>query len=259
MNAKAKQTMVPKPRGRASIPTSNYSKSFLAKAWEARNELSDSERRGFAQFLYVTLCGHIESKLAAQIKHRLLLINLAIRWDSLPPMRWINHGVEEECSVAPLVQSIQQIFGRLEEEAETAPLQRLIEIFGRIFPEGLRDVLGADLFEDLDAVAKIRNVFAHGRDLVMEFEGTDEAPMKGTLDRNALKKPAVRLYTAGIIKSFEIDGLNYCDFHAHFYSDEAMMYFYRAIESIETKLESFSPFPPEKALHGGGKLPSLSL
>lgn len=50
-------------RSKAFISTSLFSKSFLAKAWEARNELLDYEKRGFAQFVYLTICGHIESVL----------------------------------------------------------------------------------------------------------------------------------------------------------------------------------------------------
>lgn len=245
------------PRGRAFISTSTFSKSFLAKAWEARRELLDYEKRGFAQFFYLTLCGHIESELAFTIVRRLHFISRIVRWDALPPMKYKNQDVEQECPLDPLIQSIQQIAQRLEADVESAPLSKLIELFGRVFPESLRDILGSELFEDMNSLAVLRNIFAHGRNLTMDFEGEDWSSFKGTLDGNALKKPAERLYHAGIITSFDINGENYNDFHASFYSDDAMLYFYKAVQSIEARLESFSPFPPEQRWSVQAKLPPL--
>ena len=243
--------------GRASISTSTFSKSFLAKAWDARKELLDYEKRGFAQFFYLTLCSHIESELAFTITRRLHFISRIVRWEDIPLMKWKNQEIEQECPLDPIIQSLKQITRRLEADVESAPLSKLIELFGRVFPESLRVILGPELFDDMDSLATLRNIFAHGRNLTMEFEGEDWSSLKGTLDGNALKKPAERLYRAGVIKGFDINGANYNDFHASFYCDDAMLYFYKAAQSIETQLESFTPFPPERSWVVQTKLPPL--
>lgn len=246
-----------KSLGRISISTSRFNKSFLAKAWEARKDLLDYERRGFAQFFYLTLCSHIESELAHTITRRLRFITRIVRWDALPPMKWQNGDTEGVCSLDPIVQSVQHIAKRLEADVETAPLARLVDLFARVFPESLRDVLGPDLYGDMESLSVLRNLFAHGRNLTMELEGEDHSTSKGTLDGNPLKKPAATLRRAGIIKDFDITGNNYNDFHSHFYADDAMLYFYKAAQSIETQLESFTPFPPEGHWITHDKLPSL--
>ena len=243
---------------RTSISTSKFSKSYLAKAWDSRNELLDYERRGFAQFFYLTLCGHIESELARIITRRLYFIRKMIPWESLPPMK-LAEGEDEECEHAfdPLVQSIQHMARHLESEVESAPLMRLIDFFGRVFTEKLREVVGSEQYEDMIALAALRNIFAHGRDLTMDFEGEDWSTIRGTLEGNPLKFPAARLHRAGIIKELDIDKTNYHAFQAHFYSDEAMLYFYGAAQRIENMIDAFAPFLPERSISTISKLPRL--
>lgn len=235
---------------RISTSTSTFSKSFLVKAWEARNELMDYERRGFAQFFYLTLCGHIESELSLVITLRLQLINRAFRGNTLPPMKWKIDEIEHEFPLDPLIQSISKITARLEAEVKSAPLNKLMdELFGRVFPEKLSKVVGTELFGDLQSLAKLRNLSAHGRDLTMEFEVDDFSDFKGTLDNNVLKQPAERLHHAGVINDFDINGNNYDDFLSIFYSDAAMRYFYNAAQGVEIKLRSLGMFPPEQSWH----------
>jgi hypothetical protein len=234
---------------RISTSTSTFNKSFLAKAWEARNELMDYERRGFAQFFYLTLCSHIESELALVITLRLQLINRAFRGNTPPPMKWKIDEIEHEFPLASLIQSISQITARLEAEVKSAALYKLIEHFGTVFPENINKVVGTELFGDLQSLAKLRNLSAHGRNLTMEFEVDDFSAFKGTLDGNDLKQPAERLHHAGVIMDFDIDGNNYDDFLSIFYSDEAMRYFYKAAQGVEIKLRSLGMFPPEQSWH----------
>ncbi|MBU1426288.1 MAG: hypothetical protein KKH12_13995 [Gammaproteobacteria bacterium] len=243
---------------RTSSPTISNSKSFLAKAWEARKELLDKEKRGFAQFFYLTLCGHIESELSKVICLRLFFIRRGVNWEDAPPVIHSDNGTDQECSNGPLAASIRQMAEKLEAEVESAPLLRLIDIFSRVFPENLQDILGSELSKDMLALGAIRNVFAHGRNLIMDFEdGEDLNSFKGTLDRNPLQKPAERLKLAGIIENLDINLRNIHDFHSKFYGDEAMLYFYRAAQSIETKLGSFSTYLPEQNMSGLSTLPPL--
>lgn len=131
-----------------------------------------------------------------------------------------------------------------------------MEIFAWVFPEKLRDVIGSELHEDMIALSDLRNIFAHGRQIFMDFYGEGFLDLLGSLDGNPLKKPANRLFKVGIIKSLEITGQNHNDFYAVFYSDDAMLYFYRAVNSIEEKLEANSTFLPERYLKDP-RLPSL--
>jgi hypothetical protein len=254
----AKKTGTNKTRShaRSSISSSVFSKSYLAKAWEARSELLDYERRGFAQFFYLTICGHIESQLASVISGRLTSIYRTINWDDLPPFQLGIDGVDHKCSLEPVTRSLRQIARHVEGIVDDAPLGKLMEIFAWVFPEKLRDLIGSELHEDMIALADLRNIFAHGRQIFMDFYGEDFSELRGSLDGNPLKTPANRLLKVGIIKNLEITGQNHNDFYAVFYGDDAMLHFYRAANSIEEKLEANSTFLPERYFKHS-KLPSL--
>ncbi|MBD2086540.1 hypothetical protein H6F52_16405 [Coleofasciculus sp. FACHB-542] len=231
---------------RVKISTSIFSKAYLAVAWKSRNELTDYERRGFAQFFYLTICGHIESLLSSIIKVRINSIRYMVRWEAVPPMQFNDGGQIHHCELKPVIDSVLQIVSLVAKDTENAPLNKLFELYSKVFSQSLKEITGKDLYEDLDALASLRNLFAHGRDLFIEFDGP--FPDKATLDNNPLQKPAQRLFKAGIIKDFNITGRNYDKFQALFYSDEVLLYFYRSVQKIEDVLIKSIGFMPEKSM-----------
>lgn len=243
-------------RSRIWVSSSIYGKAFLAKAWDARGELLEYERRGFAQFFYLTLCGHFESVLMNRIKARLRFVHTS-PWQLVGSIKWTIEATEHICSLEPVVASVRHMASRLTEEVENAPLTKLTSVFGTVFPESLRTVLGHELLNDINALAALRNIFAHGRDLVMEFEGEDLSSLRGNLDDNPLKFPAQRLQAAGVIDSFDITGSNHHAFMSNFFSDAAMLHFYRAVRSAEEKINSFGSFIPEEMWFDTPPLPEL--
>jgi hypothetical protein len=124
-----------------------------------------------------------------------------------------------------------------------------------IFSPSLRDVVGNDLHEDLLALGTLRNLFAHGRDLFLEFE--DVFTGHASLDNNPIQASALRLHRVGVIKDLKITDQNYDKFQSAFYSDDALLYFYRAAEQIEDKLSKSVTFLPEKEMWSIPKLPAL--
>jgi hypothetical protein len=246
---------------RAGISTSNFNKAYIAIAWNARHDLHEHEKRGFAQFFYLTMCGHIESVLSAIIKERMRSIRYMLPWNNLPPMRFekdeATGRVPEYHSLKPLYESLLKIISVVESDTDNAPLGKLIELYNKVFQQTLKDVIGKDLYEDLDALASLRNLFAHGRDLFIEFTGSWNDDVKGTLDKNPLQKPAQRLHRAGIVKDFDITMQNYIDFHTYFYNDDALMYFYNSVKKIEERLATFVDFPPEVMSRHFMRLPDL--
>ena len=244
-----------KPAARVSISTTTFSKAYLARAWSSRNQLQDYERRGFAQFFYLTICGHVEAILAAVIKRRLSSIRHLTNWNTLVPVELRDDNGLHHCPVTPVVESLVQILKATDVEADSAPLSTLLRLFGRVFPQPLRDVLGSELQKDLMALAALRNLFAHGRDLIMEFDNLTKG--QGILEGNPLEKPAQRLHKASIIRSVHITHRNYLKFQAVFFGDDALKYFYERVQRIAEKFEAFNTFLPEKRPHFITELPSL--
>ena len=67
-----------------------------------------------------------------------------------------------------------------------------------------------------------------------------------SLDSNPIQRPALRLHAAGIIKDLKIPDQTHDDFQSSFFADEALLYFYCAVEQIEQKLLDNVTFLPEK-------------
>ena len=225
-------------KARAWISSTTFSKAYLRVAWESRGSLMEYERRGFAQFFYVVLCGHVECLLSQRIKSRTESLRYFAQLRNLPPEKIKIGETVHSYPVGGLVDSLNLLLSATASDAENAPVARLIEIYSRVFPVKLSEFIGKDLKADLEALAGLRNLFAHGRDVFMEFDG----PMleKGTLDGNPLKQPAQRLYEVGLIKNFEINGRNHNDFHAIFYSDAVLLHFYNAVSLIDEKIRNDS-------------------
>ena len=78
-----------------------------------------------------------------------------------------------------------------------------------------------------------------------------------SLDSNPIKSAALRLHAAGIIKDMKITGQNHDEFQSSFFADEALFYFYRAVDQIDQKLLENVTFLPEESMRTVSKLPKL--
>lgn len=246
--------------GRLFCGTTGFNKSYLAIAWNARHDLTNSERRGFAQFFYLTMSGHVESVLSKIMEARLISVQ---HLNLQSPLFHSAEGTQASDCDLPVHDSLLGIVSSLRSEVEIAPLGKLMTLHKRIFQKSLQDVIGRELYEDLNALGALRNTMAHGRDLYLEFDEARSKPneLGGpiTLDGNPLKKAAERLKIAGIsnICVSDIDTLNWDEFFADFYCDDALLYFYKAVIQIEDRLRSSSNYPPEAMLSYVPPLPNL--
>jgi hypothetical protein len=232
--------------GRFFAPTTGFNKSYIGTLWNARHELADSEKRGFAQFFYLTISGHVESVISKIISSRLDSI-IRLPFGILPPQEGSINGNPISCSVQPICDSLSNIILDLKAEVEVAPLNKLKSLYKRTFKRSLKDVIGEDRYRDLDALADLRNILAHGRDLHLEYSiDVDDAEIV-TLDSNPLKKPIERLKKANILSMSvsDIDGMNWFDFLSVLYCDDALLYFYNAVKKIENELRELADNPFE--------------
>jgi RiboL-PSP-HEPN len=236
------------PTVRSSTPTSRYSTAFLASAWKSRGELEEIERFGFGQFMYLTLCAHLESFLSELICLRFKSISRILRWDELPHMQYKVQDQVHTCDLKPVTDSLLSIISSLLNKAQNAPLSNLTESYNMIFSPKLSELLEKDLYQDLEALTKLRNLFAHGRELYLEFHSDDIESLhdsSASLNSNPIQLPTQRLHAAGIINTLDITNLGEAEFRSDFYSDNALLYFYNAVKNIEEKLFESMDFFPE--------------
>ncbi len=242
---------------RTWISTTTYSKAYLAVAWQARHQLKDYERRGFAQFVYLTMSAHLEGVLAELLRKRCHSLRYMVRWETLPPMQFTQDEQKHLCDLKPVYESLLGVVTALEEESHTATVIKLVERHNVLFSPSAREIVGKELHEDLLALASLRNLFAHGRDFFLEFDDPFNVSAYASLDSNPIQRPALRLHAAGIIKDLKITAQAHGDFQAAFFADDALLYFYRAVEQIEQKLLESITFLPEKSMWHYPKLPKL--
>lgn len=245
-------------RGRASISTTTYSRAYIQKVWQDRGSLSDYERKGFAQFIYLTIAGQIESAIASIIMARLNSITHLVQWDRLPMVTYMKADKKRlRLCRTPIVGSIDGLVEYIEKQISRAPYISLKEQYSSIFKSELKTLAGDKLFDDLEALFDLRNLFAHGRNLYFEFEG--EFPLiTGIIDKNPIKKAADRLVIAGILKTTKFTMQDYHVLQDKLYTDEAILYFYKSAMEIEDRLEASMFFEPEKHMWHHQKLKALT-
>jgi hypothetical protein len=237
---------------RSSISTTQYSRAYLLHAWSTRVGLAPYARYGFGQFIYLTITGHVEASMGEIIERRLASISQMAYAAKDGALTMQNQGESVTHSYGPVYPSLRGILGRVARDIDNGPLDKLKELFQDVFAVKLSDALG-DLNLDLAALSKLRNVFAHGRELVARFGES----RKMTFDDNPLQLPAQRLLASGIFKNLEIDAWAHDEFQATFYSDDALRYFYDRARQIEEKLKGFLTFPPETFMPLMISLPDL--
>ena len=121
------------PSAHAFTSTNHFSKSYLSKAWEARSALTEPERRGFAQFAYLTICGHLEARLAQIVKTRMLFIRTFVHWNQTPALVWQTDSVPATYPIDTYIDSVMLLAAATELEADNAPLSKLTELYDRLF------------------------------------------------------------------------------------------------------------------------------
>jgi hypothetical protein len=244
-------------QGKYATQTGTFSKAYLERAWDQRADLTDIERKGFAQFFYISLCGHIEAVICAVIKARLSSMEI-FQFNPVNDQTFTLDGVSQVCSFEPVSNSIWHLSNQISAEAETAALGKLLEVYNKVFPKKLSDTVGPELHKDINALVALRNIFGHGRSISIEIELKDGEVHNATLDGSVLKMPAQRLHEAGVINLPSPS--NYAHIHLIdlMYCDDALMHFYNAIVAIETKLKSEVEFLPEKRKIFVTSLPTLS-
>ena len=234
-----------KPKGRVFIPTSVFNKAYLKRAWAERGALANYERRGFAQFFYLTISGHFEALIAEIIKARLRSIRTMLPWDQVGQTEYTRDGEKHSCSLQPLVSSLFALLDSSEMTAEQVSFEPLRKLYSQIFARSLADAIGPELEQDINALFRLRNIFAHSRQLCVDLEGLPGDIDSMTLKDNPFLFPAQRLQRTGIINSLAITPQNYNEFQEHFYSDQALLHFYNRVIEAEHKLTGQSDFMPE--------------
>ena len=246
-----------------TISSSLYGKEFFYKMWENRHDLSDYERKGFAQYFYITMSGHVESILVVIIKARLKTINReSENWKHSKGFIKINiNKVEKFFPIDPIPSSVISIVSSLEKRVEKASLFELLKIYDEVFSKNtLKQAVGNDIKRGLEAIAQLRNVFAHGRDILMYFESdnfNNFDDFSVNLDKCSLGEPIKYLKKEKIF-----DGtIKWNTDLSVFFEDKVIFHFYNVIRKFEHSLIKKMPeFEcPFGCIPGIDNLPVLEL
>lgn len=219
-----------------SSPTGMHAKAYLANAWKDRNSLSKSEMRGLSQLLYIVAFSHLENTLSRIVRARITTIKHYIVTEKAGLLKHIKDGKTHEYSLQPALDSFTQLISIIEKECENAPLNTVTNYFSKLFPIGISKYIGSNLNHDLEAIKDLRNLFAHGKDIVIYFDDPIDNIAHAHPEDTQIYKPLSRLKAAGLINEISITGTSHIDYHDLLYSENAMKYFYESVQKIENKL-----------------------
>jgi len=238
----------------ASVSTTTFSRAYLQRAWEQRNTLAEYERNGFAQFVYLTITGHLEASMVELMNRRIMYARSVLSPMRAGNCRWGEKAEAPSVPTRPIHDSLMSLLAHFDRKIDKAALDGLIELFQDVFAVKLTDLL-AESHQYLKALASLRNVFAHGRDFWIAFGQDDQNAL--SLGRNPLQLPAQRLLAANVLTTLHFDAWTHPDFQKAFFSDAAMLYFLGKARHIEALLKTVLTFDPEKEVPLMVALPDL--
>lgn len=120
-------------------------------------------------------------------------------------------------------------------------MNTLKDLFVRVFPLKWGDAVGKEQTARIEALFKIRNVFAHGREIWKRFTGpVGVSGMRESysLEGSPFKPASDFLHNAGILKSLTISARSPQDFQNAFYSDDAILYWRDLVLDVEARLDA---------------------
>lgn len=218
--------------------SSRCGKIFLYKMWKNRHDLSEDERKGFAQYFYITMSGHVESLLVTIIKTRLTTIECEfekLRYNQIPIIKNINRE-EKKFPMDPVLSSVISIASSLKNRVETVPLSDLLKIYDEVFSKGeLKSVVGGNVKRGLLAISQLRNVFAHGRDILMYFDSDNPNncdDFSAKLDKCSLGEPIKYLQKEKIFD----ETIKWNATLSVFFEDKVILHFYEIIRNAQSSL-----------------------
>src|SRR6266702_1463769 len=217
--------------GRLGISTLVYSKAFISKAWAVRASMEEYERRGFFQFLYVTACGHAESILCNYLKAVLFLPLLTIRSATQFPVRVHTvDGIEHVISTEPEHRALQRVLQSTIDDIDRAPLARLEKLHETIVGKTIHDIIGSNRYDDLRGLVSVRNLLAHGRELYVNINFSDQADLRVDLsfEQHPLENAIKSLRQANLIGREDKTRMTPDELMGAIYKDEVVVHFWNA-------------------------------
>jgi hypothetical protein len=219
--------------------SANDSISVVQYLWAIRSTLNAVQRRGFGNFFYVALLGHLESLLSTYLRARIIAAKALVPWAELPDQKpMTENGVKRFYPTAPLRKSLESMILGYESDLEFATINKLIELYRRVIGTPLSEAIGENTQKHVTALSNLRNVFAHGRSFILELPFPVSGTATATLQSTSLQFPVQLLIDAGLVDSLCYDGQTHSKFADAFYSDQGMRCFWNAGKEVDASLRS---------------------
>lgn len=214
---------------------------FIRKVWHLRGEFNHIEAMGFGQFYYNALSAHLEQVLSKLVRLRLSYLG------GPGPLGLGRKATGLEHTPPFLAETVTSVANALDAEAGNAPLNKLTELYRRVFGKSMVQALGKDLENDLRVIGALRNLFAHGRQITIDtgeiepVQGPDGSLKMGStaigdlpldaIESQALREAGKRLVALGLSKKASPDV-----WLELMFDDDIMLHFYRATQAVEAAL-----------------------
>jgi len=209
--------------------------------------MSDYERRGFLNFVYLTLASHTEGLIAAYLKALVMLAEpLAMKRNNVFPTRTAKiEGNSRELTMEPEFRMVERLLRSVLEQLESSPYAQLNKLHSIVAGKTLSEFIGLEAHHELDGLFALRNLLAHGRDhyivedipLVIDettnIATHDYTKAVANFDGHALEKTVSRLRKIGVFPAKQRARIQPSLLIELFYKDAAVLHFYSVVAGVD--------------------------
>jgi len=241
-----------------SRPSTAAGRAFLQFTWNRRTEMGEEEAQGFSQFFYISIMGHVEALIAEVIYLRLVGVGEFLFDTRQVTGVHSSNGDMTTVNYDPVRRSISRIIAELSRDtSDKFPFESLVSTYAKIFGRKVKAVVGEQVLQDIGALAKLRNVFTHGREIRFSFRQGDVPATDW--DDSQLAMPAARLRLAGILPEAHKDPFTgHAALQSLLFSQPAMLHFYEAAQKFESRIAEVLELQRERDSILMNSLPDLS-
>lgn len=219
--------------------------------------MTEEERCGLFQFLYIVACGSVEAVLTEYLTSVIQRPKATLRGTKVfpPHSNKFSDGIAVAMDSDLMSAAVYRLLERTTLELASAPFGRLIDLHFTILGTRPTETMSASLYAGINGLVAIRNVIAHSRsvyvDLVRDPTGSSNLLPESNFDSNPLK-PAFQALAQANLYSPEAAKTNHgvVGLLKHLYREEVLLYFWNAAADatdIYLKLAAAGGFLDEKS------------
>ena len=221
------------------VSTVNCMMQYIHNHWKPTEEQNRLQDIGYAGLFYITLASYLEHTIRSIIIIRIdMYLNIQMQNQTFGIF---DCSVDGTCipnvDFRPYNDIKIPLSRELQKKVEQMNRINLFNIYDKLFSIKVTDILGCELIDTWTALGTIRNTYAHGADMVTEYDGLTNTRVKDTFADTVTGQLITTQLSEG-----KDNGIPYM----YLFTNEVMRHFYTEAQQICTRLYEAITNPAER-------------